>query len=175
MTRNISIRLKALFLLIVFASNTAVSFACALGVDMGFNTSHHNEIEEAVEVHIHSDGKKHIHDEEASEVTKHGHQNSSKHQHETETTKQVPADKSISFTKGAGGCCSNEVQKFQKLDKNVTVNVSSINAPVFIAVLSAFLDIDLSNGIKDFLPKYTARFYYPPPPDIRIAIQRFQI
>ncbi|MFX5130540.1 hypothetical protein ABTC50_20450, partial [Acinetobacter baumannii] len=90
-----------------------------------------------------------------SEIATHVHQNGSKHQHERETTKQVPADKSISFTKGAGGCCSNEVQKFQNLDKNVTVNASSINVPVFIAAVSVFLDIDLSDGIKDFTPKCT--------------------
>ncbi|MBN8718649.1 MAG: hypothetical protein J0H85_04335 [Sediminibacterium magnilacihabitans] len=174
MTRNLSIKLKALFLLIVFASNTAVGFACALGMDMGFNTSHHNETEEPAEVHIHADGKKHVHEKETPEVTTHVHQDGSKHQHEDEATKQVPAGKSISFTKGAGGCCSNEVQKFQNLDKTVAAN-TSINVPAFIAVLSVFLDIDISNGIKYLPTKCTARFYYPPPPDIRIAIQRFQI
>lgn len=162
MTRNLSIKLKALFLLIVFASNTAVGFACALGVDMGFNTPHDNEIAEAVEVHVHADGKKHVHEDGIN------------HQHDSEPLKQVSTENSISFTKSTGGCCSDEVQKFQNLDKNLTL-YSGIDAPVFVAILSTFLGIDLPNGTKDFPTKFKARYYYPPPPDIRIAMQRFQI
>ena len=54
---NISIQLKAAFLLVVFGLNTLVGFACAVGVDMSFNSSHHDE--EAIEVHVHADGTKH--------------------------------------------------------------------------------------------------------------------
>ncbi len=43
MKRAISIKIKAAFLLIVFALNTVVGFACAMGVDMGFNHNHHHE------------------------------------------------------------------------------------------------------------------------------------
>lgn len=174
MTRNLSIKLKALFLLIVFASNTAVGFACALGVDMGFNTPHHSEIAEAVEVHVHDDGKKHVHEKEVPESNNHVHEDGTKHQHDNEPAKQIPADDGQSFTKSPVGCCSNEVQKFQNLDKNVTVN-AGIDIPVFVAIISIFSGIDLLNGIKDLPTKYKARFYYPPPPDIRIAMQRFQI
>lgn len=174
MTRNLSIKLKALFLLIVFATNTAVGFACALGLDMGFNTPHDNEIAEVVDVHEHADGKKHVHEKETPKTSTHVHEDGTKHQHNSEPVKIIPADGSKSFTKSPGGCCSDEVQKFQNLDKNVTVN-AAINAPVFVAILSIFLGIDLPVGIKDFPPKYKARFYYPPPPDIRIAMQRFQI
>lgn len=174
MTRNLSIKVKALFLLIVFASNTAVGFACALGMDMGFNTPHDSEIAEAVEVHVHADGKKHVHEKEASETNTHVHEDGTKHQHETPPVKTIPSDDSKSFTKSPGGCCKDEVQEFQNLDKNVTVN-AGINVPVFVAILSIFLGIDLPEGIKDFPPKYKARLYYPPPPDIRIAMQRFQI
>lgn len=174
MTRNLSIKLKALFLLVVFATNTAVGFACAIGVDMGFNSPHHTETTEAAKVHVHDDGKKHLHENEPSEVTTHVHEDGMKHQHESEPAKQITIAGSNLLTKDDGGCCNNEVQKFQNLDKSVAAN-ASINVPVFIAVLSVFLDIDLSNGIKDFTPKYKARFYYPPPPDILIAIQRFQI
>jgi hypothetical protein len=174
MTRNLSIKLKALFLLVVFATNTAVGFACAIGMDMGFNTSHHTETEEPAEVHVHADGKKHVHEKETSEVTTHVHQDGSNHQHDNEPAKQVPDDGSNLFSKDDGGCCTNEVQAFQNLDKNVTVN-TGINVPVFVAILSIYLDIDFSAAIKDFPVNYKARFYYPPPPDIRIAIQRFQI
>jgi hypothetical protein len=174
MTRNLSIKLRALFLLIVFATNMAVGFACALGMDMGFNNSHHNEIAESIEMHVHADGKKHVHEKETSETSTLVHDDGTKHQHDSEPVKQISASDSNSFTKSTGGCCNNEVQKFQNLDKNVIVN-TGIDAPVFVAILSTFLGIDLSNGITDLPPKFKARFYYPSPPDIRIAIQRFQI
>lgn len=174
MNRNLSIKLKALFLLVVFATNTAVGFACVIGVDMGFNSPHHNETEEPAEVHIHGDGKKHVHEKEASEVTTHVHEDGMKHQHDSEPAKQITIAGSNLLTKDDGGCCTNEVQEFQNLDKNVTVN-TGINIPVFVAILSTYLDVDFSTALKDFPVNYKARFYYPPPPDIRIAIQRFQI
>jgi hypothetical protein len=45
MKRNISIPLKAAFLLIVFSMNMIIGFACAVGIDTWFNTSHHDETE----------------------------------------------------------------------------------------------------------------------------------
>lgn len=174
MNRNLSIKLKALFLLVVFATNTAVGFACAIGMDMGFNTSHHNETEEPAEVHIHDDGTKHVHEKEPSEITVHTHKDGIKNQLEIEQARQMPVGGSNLFTNKDGGCCTNGVQEFQNLDKNVTVN-TGINVPVFVAILSTYFDIDFSTALKDFPVNYKARFYYPPPPDIRIAIQRFQI
>lgn len=174
MNRNLSIKLKALFLLVVFATNTAVGFACAIGVDMGFNSPHHNETEEPAEVHIHDDGKKHVHEKETSVVTTHVHEDGMKHQHDSEPAKQTLADGNNLLTKDDGGCCTNEVQEFQNLDKNISVN-TGINVPVFVAILSTYFDIDFSTALKDFPVNYKARFFYPPPPDIRIAIQRFQI
>ena len=43
MKRKKSIQFKALFLLIVFSLNTVIGFACAVGMDMGFNSHHHEE------------------------------------------------------------------------------------------------------------------------------------
>ncbi|MBI1783293.1 MAG: hypothetical protein HYR66_18310 [Sphingobacteriales bacterium] len=154
MNRNLSIKLKALFLLVVFASNTAVGFACAVGVDMDFNSPHRSETKESAEVHIHDDGIN--------------------HQHDSEPAKQIPVGGSNLFTEKDGGCCTNRVQEFQNLNKNVTVNLG-ISVPVFVAILSIYFDIDLSAAIKDFPVNYKSRFYYPPPPEIRIAIQSFQI
>lgn len=174
MNRNLSIKLKALFLLVVFATNTAVGFACAIGVDMGFNSLHHSETAVPAEVHVHDDGKKHVHEKEPSEVTTHVQADGINHQHDSEPAKQIPVDGINSLTKNDGGCCTNEVQEFQNLDKNVSVN-TSINVPVFVAILSTYFDTDFSTTLKDFPVNYKARFFYPPPPDIRIAIQRFQI
>ena len=50
MNRNTSIWLKATSLVLVFSLNTVVSFACAMGVNMGFNTIHHHH-PEAVKHH----------------------------------------------------------------------------------------------------------------------------
>ena len=61
-----SLQYKAAFLMIVFSLNTIIGFACAVGVDMGFNSSHHHDDEPMdTAMHIHADGKKHFHYEEA--------------------------------------------------------------------------------------------------------------
>ena len=60
MKSNISIQLKATFLIIVFGLNTLVGFACAIGVD--FNASRQQaSTKKSVATHIHADGKKHQH------------------------------------------------------------------------------------------------------------------
>ena len=154
MKRNISIQLKAAFLLIVFGLNTMVGFACAMGVDMGFNATHHHD-DEATEIHEHADGVKHDH-----------HKQAAKHEHEENKPEK----------KEKKGCCNDDVQKFQSLDKALNQNVKTvIDVPVFTAIISAFLGIDVYNLSKTYPPKYRVRFFYPPPPDIRIAIQSFQI
>ncbi|MBX9733085.1 MAG: hypothetical protein K2X37_03405, partial [Chitinophagaceae bacterium] len=166
---------KALFLLVVFATNTAVGFACAVGVDMGgFNSPHHSEAEQPSEVHIHNDGKNHVHEKQISAVKTHVHEDGANHQHDIEPVKKVPVDGSNLLTKDNGGCCTNEVQEFQNLDKSISVN-TSISVPVFMAIMRTYFDIDFSLAIKDFPVNYKYRFFYPPPPDILIAIQRFQI
>ena len=150
-------RIKALFLLAVFSFNTVVGFACSVGVDMGFNSTHHHadEATEAV-IHIHADGKKHIHHEKKSS---HDH-NKSHH----------PGD-----ANDKDNCCNNQVLKFEQLDKSVPAGVSLIH-PIF---LNTFFDVyysvalpstDIVRDIKQFV-----RSYHPPISDIRISIQSFQI
>ena|ERR1017187_1336877 len=56
MKRNKSIQLKAAFLLIVFSMNMIIGFACAVGIDMGFNSHHHEESAiESEAIHHHHD------------------------------------------------------------------------------------------------------------------------
>jgi ABC-type nickel/cobalt efflux system permease component RcnA len=43
MKRNIFIQVKAAFLLIVFSLNMIIGFACAIGINMWFNTGHHEK------------------------------------------------------------------------------------------------------------------------------------
>ena len=60
MKKNKSIQFKAAFLLLVFSLNMVVGFACAMGLEMGFKTTHHHDID-AIKVHTHANGKKHEH------------------------------------------------------------------------------------------------------------------
>ena len=154
MNRNTSIQLKAAFLLSVFALNTIVGFACAVGLDMGFNTKHHHEQEVTVTpIHVHADGKKHHHHDEAK-----------KNHHE----KKVDSKKD--------DCCKDEVTKFQNLDKALTQSANvAISAPVFVAIINTFFSPNFFNVAKVFPQKDKAILFHPPPPDILIAIQRFQI
>lgn len=153
---NTSIQLKALFLFTVFALNTVVGFACAMGVDIGFNKSHYHEDKRATvapSAHTHADGKKHDH-----------HNKSTAHHHENKETN------------GKGGCCNDAVVKFQNVDKALLQNVkASLDAPVFVTIISTFFGIDLLKIAKTYPEKFNSRLFYPPPPDIRIAIQSFQI
>ena len=153
MKRNISIKLKAALLLLVFATNTVIGFACAVGVDMGFNNTHHHQ-EEATEtlIHVHANGKKHHHDE------------ANKHHH----------DKKEDSKKD--DCCNDKVTKFQNLDKALTQNASvAINAHAYIAIINSFFGINFFAVAKVFSQKDIATLFHPPPPDILIAIHRFQI
>ena len=154
MKGNISIKLKAVLLLIVFSMNTVIGFACAMGVDMGFNTTHHHN-EEATEttVHIHADGEKHHHPAKEN-----------KHHHDSKENSEK------------GGCCNDGVIKFQALDKNLTQTTNTgINIPVFAATLAGLFGIDISSLTPAPQEKYIDQFFHPPPPDIRILIRSFQI
>lgn len=163
MKSNTSIKLKAVFLLVVFALNTAVGFACSAGVDMGFNSKHHNE-EEAIEAaaHVHNDGKQHLHHEK-----KDSHDKSKGHD-EASSEHKSGNDKD--------NCCNDKLKSFQQLDKAVPNSTSIIYPVFFTAFLASYYNINIlphSDIVKDIRP--FVRSYHPPIPDIRIAIQSFQI
>jgi len=152
MKGKISIQLKAGLILIVFAMNTVIGLACAAGIDMSFNSKHH--IEEQViktPVHAHADGKKHDHHNEAN-----------KHNHEEKKASEKDA------------CCNDVVVKFQNVEKKINPT-TTIEPPVFVAIVNTFPATNLFNISRTFPDKKIVRFFYPPPPNILIAIQRFQI
>lgn len=62
MKSNKTIQLKAVFLLAVFTLNTLVGFACAVGLDMGFNSKHHHH-KEGTTLHQHQDNENCCNDE----------------------------------------------------------------------------------------------------------------
>ncbi len=155
MKRKITIQLKATFLLLVFGLNTIVGFTCSLGLNMSFNTSHHKEDVSATAIHVHAGGKK--------------------HEHKCEPVKQHHKEKEIP-KKDTEGCCNDDVLKFQNLDKNLNQNSrTAINAPVLVAILNTFLDIDIFHAVVINPQLPVIRYLFPPPPNILISIQRFQI
>ena len=163
--KNQSIKLKATFLMAVLALNSVVGFACSVGLDMGFNSKHHHD-DEAMEavVHIHKDGKKHIHQEK-----KESHDHDKSHQHEE-------ANNNHQSGNAQDGCCNDKVRNFEQLDKSVPNSLSVVHPIFFTAFVAAYFHIsvllytDIVKDIKQFV-----RSYHPPIPDIRIAIQSFQI
>ena len=142
--------------MIVFSLNTVIGFACAVGIDMKFNTSHHHE-EEATEavVHIHKDGKKHVHHEKSDhdQVNNHKGQN------------------------GKDNCCNEKIIKFNEIDKSASHSLNASISPIFFTTfLASFYNIRLFyTSYIDTGIKYFVRSYHPPIPDIRIQIQSFQI
>ena len=134
--------------------NTVIGFACAIGVDMGFNSKHHHDDDEEVtETSVHVDGKEHQH-----------HDKETKHNHDSKENSEK------------GGCCNDGIIKFQNLEKNLNQNNTQvIYAHVFATILSNFWSINIFNCAKALPQQYKASVFHPPPTDILIAIQRFQI
>lgn len=131
--------------------NTVIGFACAVGIDMGFNTKHHDEEATKTPIHLHADVNKNDH-----------HNETNKHKHDEKKSNEKD------------DCCNDKVIKFQNAEKNITAK-TVIDAPAFVAIISSFLGRDSYNIIKTFPQKNIIRFFYPPPPDILLSIQKFQI
>ena len=184
-----------MFLLLVFSLNTVVGFACAMGWNINFATSHHKgellkplihthsngkqhhhlSKPEKASVHSHPDGKNRHHQHEPVKAPTHVHKNGKKHEHKNEAVYPHHKEKETSKN-GKDDCCNDEVIKFQNLDKSLSQNARITNdVLVFIAILGIFPGFDVVKLSKSYPAKYKARFFYPPPPDIRIAIQSFQI
>jgi hypothetical protein len=149
MNRNKSIQFKAAFLLIVFSLNTVIGFACAVGMNMGFNSHHHEE--------------------SAIEATENHHHDKSHHHDEADVSHQKTNN-------DKDNCCNDEVMKFQQVDKNIATSFSLISPVFFTSFLASFYNIDiLSSNNRISIIKYFVRRHHPPIPDIRVAIQSFQI
>lgn len=152
---NPTIQLKAAFLIIVFSLNTIIGFSCAVGMDMGFNSKHHQE-EEGLETmtHSHTPGN--------------SHHAAKAHQEKTCNTHNPNGKKD--------NCCNNEVLKFSQLDKSVPGTLNIVAPVFFTAFISSFYNINLAfSSVKSANTRFFARSHHPPIPDIRIAIQSFQI
>jgi hypothetical protein len=166
MSKALSIQLKAGFLLLIFGLNIIVGFACAVDVDMGFNSRHHHVEEEETTMQA---GEKHHHEEESEENEIHEHANGEKHHHEKAAHQK-------SDNEERDDCCKDKVIKISQTDKAVAQTLKLL-APVFFTAFTAtFYNIDFT-CTSQVTPsnKYFVRGHHPPIHDIRIAIQSFQI
>lgn len=154
MNKNRSIKIKAAFLLLVFAFNIVVGFACGLGIDMGFNSHELEKKKNGSKIHVHANGKELVH---GPEKGKHNHADK-KHHHEE------------------GGCCTDGVVKLAQIEKAIPTTTTFTNPNFTTAFIGTFYSPDIFYKSQFVEPrKYFVRGHHPPIPDIRIAIQSFQI
>lgn len=150
MYKNTSIQFKAAFLLVVFSLNTIVGFACAMGVDMGFNSKHHH------------------HDDDGVSAIDHHHENAMHHHDEEKRAKNKSTDED--------NCCNKHVVKFSQSDKLLTqVLNAEIKPPVTLIFLHSFYLSYLAPFAKTTKHILVARRCFIDFPDIRVSIQSFQI
>jgi ABC-type nickel/cobalt efflux system permease component RcnA len=148
MNRISSIQLKAAVLLLAFGLNTVVGFACAIGVDMGFNATHHHD-EETTAIHIHKNGEKHHHAKK-------------EHSHSGNESKD--------------GCCNDKVLTIAQTDKSIPQTAKMANPLFFVSLVTVYYTISITRlSASAASNKYFVRGYHPPIPDIRVAIRSFQI
>lgn len=146
---NKTIKLKAAFLLMVFALNTVIAFACSIGLNMGYNQKHH-----------HKDKK----DIASAHAHRHSHDTNSPHS-------SHPGKKSTTNT---NDCCNKNAAQFQQDKSFNQASNPIIKAPPFIAFVPTFSARETKSNRLSAIHKFIIPQYYPPP-DIRIAIQSFQI
>ncbi len=139
--------------MLVFSLNTLLGFACSLGLQMGYN-DHHHETEVATAVthtdhHEHGSNQKH-------------HEDKKQHHSENENSDD--------------DCCSNGVTSFNLSNKMVPHQVQLVHPFFFTAFTATWFNSGIfpyNNVTKNIKP--FVRSHHPPIPDIRIAIQSFQI
>lgn len=146
MHKLFSIQLRAASLLIIFSMNMVVGFACAVGLDMGFNTIHHHPDEATA---LHMEGSKHHHE-------KHEHKESEKSEKDN--------------------CCNGHVLKIVQEDKAVPQAAKLVNPVFFTAFDVVYYNSNSNcHSQSHTFNKYFVLGHHPPIPDIRIAIRSFQI
>lgn len=145
MKKILLIQLKAAFLLAVFLLNMIVGFACSVGVNMGFNTNHHNDVETGI-----------------IKSSSHHDETNLQHSKSKENENDCCKGKVTSFA---------QLDKAVPPSINLLINplflIGHVSAFYNIDIL---ISSQSSPNIKIFV-----RSYHPPIQDIRLAIQSFQI
>ena len=165
-----SIKIKGLVLSAVFSLNTVVGFACSIGLDLGYNSSHHKKTDIETPEQSHENSCHHQHRPEAAKKATHSHDNGVGHGHHNDLQKEEADSKDLP----ADDCCSNEVYKFNDLAKNITQQKTENNFQVLSVIPHSFFS-HVVPGINEIPLLHSSRFLFPPPPDILVSIQKFQI
>ena len=144
MKRNISARLKAVFLLIVFFMNMIIGLACAVGICMCCKSSSAEQLK----------------------VTTHKRPCHHSGQADKQQESKSPKDQ----------CCNVHIVKFSQVDKSFPESFAGHSSTNFTGLITSFYYFDVLHTSNSFVSiKYFVRSHHPPIPDIRIAIQSFQI
>jgi hypothetical protein len=158
---RLSIKFKAIFLTLLFLLNTAIGFACTIGVNMGFNKSHHNN---------HSGVNKSIAHSHLPGIKKHSHEHDHAKTHELHHIEKHNKDKN-------DNCCKDEVAKFISIDKQ-TIKSSIVKIPLLLPgiIVTVYQPLYVFvNCVHTPKNSYFVTCHHPPIPDIRVAVQSFQI
>ncbi len=151
-------RTKALFLLVIFLLNYVVGIACALEKEIKLIPE---------EDHSHSTSASQSHSSDHSHV---GEQS-----HHTEEAAKKSLNSTTSNSKDDNGCCTDEVTKFDSLDKNTNqFGKIEIKTSVTSFLITNYPSLNSFQESKGF-SKYFANRQRPPNTNIRIFIQSFQI
>ena len=181
-----TIKYKALFLLISFSLNSVVGFACSLGVDMGFNSSHHShegeeEYEHKHDGHTKGHGKhheekpEHKHDGHSKGQGKHHHEKGAhKHSHET-GSKHNDSNTVVFNAPSEDNCCKDFVVGFQSLDKQVIQKSYPAKQKIDYAPFILPETINANKQVDIEPVRTPPKIADHSPPDIRVFIQSFQI
>jgi hypothetical protein len=149
-------KIRSLILLLVFSLNTVTGFACSIGLDLGYNKTHHQ------------------HDDTHTVQIKPKTADTHKHDHGPTFFNK---ENGINVSDNDVDCCSKGVTDFIKLDKAVT-SFTGIQSPIFfIAFVAQFLlpDQDHSTLDTSHFGLFRRSWYFHDDTDLRIVIQSFQI
>jgi hypothetical protein len=152
-------KIRALLLLMVFSLNTVTGFACSIGLNMGYNSKHHDH--QAVKPH--NDSKPHSH--------------GALHKHKHKQSHGAASGARFNNVKYGDDCCANDVTSFIKLDKLVAANNLLLQTPIFLLAFTSSYFANIGSTETPLKRKFPHLRRWRPPndTDIRIAIQSFQI
>ena len=148
-------KLRALFLITVFSLSTVAGFACSIGIDLGYNSNHHEELKPA----CHSEGGTH-------------------HSIQQDSFDKNSRGEIFSNRPGAKDCCTNEVTDFIKMEKSVAQGQAELQSPVFVQAFASVFIFPADSPALTMAPRgfqFLRRGSPLHDTDIRIVIQSFQI
>lgn len=145
------IKAKAAFLLLVFSLNTIIGFACAAGLNMGFNSKHHHHDDDDLfssEI-IHTPAHFATHEEQSNKIFK---------------------------SEEDDNCCTHQVVVLSQSDKLLThLDSIKIDTPVILVLTNSLYQFCLAHPIKMSRQIRVFRPVFSNTTDIRVSIRSFQI